>query len=200
MGAWSAPLHPVKPHLFADQVRFPAKVGQDTLCFSTTKFSTSCCPLQVPETFQYGAFRQQRMPGLPLKNYHGKTCFVNAVVQVLVHNPYVREQGKEHFGQYCQCKSCLMCYLGYCVHSAYGKTAQTELALPAWLLQHGFPMLAAGKKHQQPLSPERQVMILFVCQICVNSQALGKLKCFKHSFYHVLHTLICIFADTGGRP
>ncbi len=121
------------------------------------------------------------MPGLPLKNWHGTTCFVNAVVQVFVHNPYIREEAKGHLGQLCQCRSCLTCYLAYCVHSAYGKTAQTELALPAWMLQHGFPKLAAGKGHQQALSPELQVMILFVCQICVKSQALDKLKRFKHS-------------------
>jgi thiosulfate reductase cytochrome b subunit len=106
------------------------------------------------------------MPELPLKNYHGKTCFVNAVVQVLVHNPYLREQGKEHLGQLCQCRSCLLCYLGYCVHSAYGNTTQTKLALPAWMIQHGFQKLAAGSEYQQALSPERQVIILFVCQFC----------------------------------
>ena len=150
----------------------------------------------MPEVLKYGAFRQDRMPGLPLKNYRGKTCFVNAVVQVLVHNPYVREQGKEHLGQFCQCKSCLTCYLGYCVHSAYGKTAQTELALPAWMLQHGFPKLAAGSGYKSALSPQRQVIILSVCQFLQvrpwaswSASGLGPSAACAD---------LCILADTGG--
>lgn len=106
------------------------------------------------------------MPGLPLKNWLGNTCYINSVVQVFVHNPYIREEGKEHFGRLCKCRSCLTCYLGYCVHSAYGNTAQTELALPAWMIQHGFPKLAAGSGYQQALSPERQVLICFFARFC----------------------------------
>lgn len=56
--------------------------------------------------------------------------------------------------------------LGYCVHSAYGNTAQTELALPAWMIQHGFPQLAAGSEYQQALSPERQVLIFSFAAFC----------------------------------
>ncbi|KAL0019839.1 hypothetical protein WJX79_002768 [Trebouxia sp. C0005] len=104
LGAWSKPLYPVEQRLIPDE---------------------------VSETFSQSDFRQDRMPGLPLKNWRGNTCFINAVVQVFVHNPYVCEGGKKHF-------------------------AQTKLALPAWMIQHGFPKLAAGKGHQQALSPERQ--------------------------------------------
>ncbi len=106
------------------------------------------------------------MPGHPLKNWGGNTCFINSVVQVFVHNSYIRDEGKEHFGRLCNCRSCLLCYLGYCVHSAYGDTAQTELALPAWMIRHGLPKLAAGSEYQQALSPERQVLMGFFAAFC----------------------------------
>ncbi|KAL0021586.1 hypothetical protein WJX77_012415 [Trebouxia sp. C0004] len=38
----------------------------------------------------YGAFREDRMPGLPLKNCKGKTCFVNAFVQEDAHD-FIRQ-------------------------------------------------------------------------------------------------------------
>jgi len=81
-----------------------------------------------------------RQAGQPLVAIKKATCYVNAVVQAVVHVPAVANLRVQDWRKGCGCKPdskgfCTLCYLGIRVQSSFGKGPETAAKKPLGMLQ-----------------------------------------------------------------
>ena len=71
-----------------------------------------------------------------LKNFQNATCYVNAVLQAVVHLPHLASVPKAEWKKRCRCSqnsTCWLCYLGLRVAASRGDEREDQA--PSWILK-----------------------------------------------------------------
>ncbi|DBA87946.1 TPA: Ubiquitin carboxyl-terminal hydrolase 24, variant 2 [Trebouxia sp. C0004] len=88
-------------------------------------------------------WQQSRGVGQGLEN-QGATCYVNSIVQCLVHNPILANLAFGTLRETCKCIKCALCYLAFrtrCSFDASNVTSERKASCPKWMISAGLPTL-----------------------------------------------------------
>ncbi len=115
--------------------------------------------LQLDSTWQ-----QSRGIGQGLEN-QGATCYINSIVQCLVHNPILANLAFGTLRQTCKCIKCALCYLAFrirCSFDANNVSPERKASCPKWMISAGLPTL--GTLSNERLSACKQVRMSPCCE------------------------------------
>ncbi|KAL0027120.1 hypothetical protein WJX79_007555 [Trebouxia sp. C0005] len=88
-------------------------------------------------------WQQSRGVGQGLEN-QGATCYINSIVQCLVHNPILANLAFGTLRQTCKCIKCALCYLAFrtrCSLDANNVSPERKAGWPRWMISAGLPTL-----------------------------------------------------------
>ncbi len=108
--------------------------------------------LQLESTWQ-----EARGIGQGLEN-QGATCYINSIVQCLVHNPIIANLAFGTLRHTCKCVRCALCYLAFrtrCSLDANHVSPERKASYPRWMISAGLPTL--GTQSNERLSACKQV-------------------------------------------
>ncbi|KAL0052000.1 hypothetical protein WJX82_006322 [Trebouxia sp. C0006] len=101
-------------------------------------------------------WQEPRGIGQGLEN-QGATCYINSIVQCLVHNPIIANLAFGTLRQTCKCVKCALCYLAFrtrCSLDADHVSPERKASYPRWMISAGLPTL--GTQSNERLSACKQ--------------------------------------------
>ena len=128
-------------------------------------------PTNMPVLQLDSNWQQFRGVGQGLEN-QGATCYINSVVQCLVHNPVLANLSFGHLRQTCKCLKCALCYLAFRVRCSFDSSNVSRErvdSFPRWMIVSGLATL--GTLSRDRLSATKQVREAEAMPDCLSSYA-----------------------------